>query len=72
MIPNYVDEIMEWKLPTTGTELKSFLGFCGYHRSFIKDFAHLTCEMQKMKNAKGAVEWSDETKAKFEALKRCF
>ena len=63
MIPSYVDKILEWKLPSTGTELKSFLGFCGYYRSFIKDFAHLTCEMQKMKNAKGAVEWTDETQS---------
>ena len=53
MIPSYVQRILEWKLPETGKELKSFLGFTGYYRSFIKEYADLTFEMQKLKNSKG-------------------
>ena len=71
MIPSYVEKILAWQLPTTGKELQSFLGFSGYYRSFIKEYAHLTAEMNKMKNNQ-LVEWTEETKYKFEELKKCF
>ena len=71
MIPSYVQKIIDWQLPTTGKELSSFLGFCGYYRSFIKEFADLTYEMNKMKKDKD-LKWSTNTKDKFEKLKHCF
>lgn len=71
MIPSYVQRILDWPLPTTGKELRSFLGFCGYYRSFIKDFADLTYEMNKMKTGT-QLEWTEATKDKFERLKICF
>lgn len=71
MIPSYVQRILDWPLPSTGKELRSYLGFIGYYRSFIKEFADLTYEMNKMKTAT-QLEWTDSTKAKFEKLKSCF
>ena len=71
MIPRYVDRILEWPLPQTGKQLRSFLGFCGYYRTFIKDFAYLTYEMNKIKMSK-VPEWTPEVKEKFAALKECF
>ncbi len=71
MIPSYVQRIMDWPLPKTGKELRSFLGFTGYYRSFIKDYAHLTCDMNKMKTGK-LLEWNEDTKKKFQELKRAF
>ena len=71
MIPSYVDRILDWPLPQTGKELRSFLGFCGYYRAFIKDFADLTYEMNKMKTGT-QLEWTEATKSKFEKLKICF
>ena len=71
MIPSYVQRILDWPMPRTGKELRSFLGFTGYYRSFIKDYAHLTCNMNKMKNGK-LLEWNEDTKQKFKQLKECF
>lgn len=71
MIPSYVERILDWPLPKTTKELRSFLGFCGYYRSFIKEFAHLTYEMNKMKTGK-ELKWTEATKEKFEKLKQCF
>lgn len=71
MIPSYVQRILEWPLPQTGKELRSFLGFCGYYRCFIKEFADLTYEMNKMKSG-NRLEWTDATREKFEKLKTCF
>ena len=71
MIPSYVQRIMEWPLPETGKELRSFLGFTGYYRSFIKEYAHLTHEMNKMKTG-AKLEWTPPTQEKFQQLKECF
>lgn len=71
MIPSYITKVLEWPLPKTGKELRSFLGFSGYYRSFITDYANLTAEMNKMK-LENLVVWTPETQNKFEKLKRCF
>jgi hypothetical protein len=34
--PAKVKEIMEWRVPTTVTEIWSFLGLAGYYRRFIE------------------------------------
>ena len=72
MIDSYVERILSWPLPKDATELKSFLGFAGYYRSFIKDFSRLTANMNQMKNSKGPLEWSEVDKKNFEALKEAF
>lgn len=71
MIPSYVQRILDWPLPSTSKELKSFLGFTGYYRSFIPEYAHLTCEMNKIKNSSD-ISWTEITKDKFEQLKESF
>ena len=71
MIPSYVDRIIEWSLPLTGKDLKSFLGFTGYCRSFIKEYLFLTAEMNKMKQD-DTPNWDENTKLKLEKLKKCF
>ena len=71
MVPSYVERILQWPLPETGKELRSCLGFFSYYRSFIKEFADLTCEMQKLKNS-NIVQWTEATKQKFYKLKQCF
>ena len=71
MIPRYVDRVIDWPLPETGKQLRSFLGFCGYYRTFIKDFSFLTHEMNKLKMSK-TLEWTPEIKEKFHKLKEAF
>jgi len=71
MIPSYVDRVLQWPLPQTGKDLRSFLGFSGYYRSFIKDYSRLTSQMNQLKTAK-EVEWTEQAKRDFEELKQCF
>ena len=71
MIPSYVEKILSWPLPTTGKDLKSFLGFTGYYRSFIKEYSGLTAEMNKAKLDR-EVKWTENMKSKFETLKYKF
>lgn len=37
--PEKIETIKTWPLPTTLKQLRSFLGFAGYYRRFIKDYA---------------------------------
>uniref|UniRef100_A0A3B3RIE0 Gypsy retrotransposon integrase-like protein 1 n=1 Tax=Paramormyrops kingsleyae TaxID=1676925 RepID=A0A3B3RIE0_9TELE len=39
--PSKVEAVVSWPRPQTVTELRSFLGFCGYYRRFVKDFSRL-------------------------------
>ena len=71
MIDDYVARILDWPLPQDAAQLKSFLGFTGYYRSFIKDYSKLTNHMNRMKKDKIPV-WTEEAKANFEALKQAF
>ncbi|KAG1937128.1 interleukin-1 receptor accessory protein-like 1-A, partial [Pimephales promelas] len=39
--PSKIEAVMSWPKPQTVTELRAFLGFCGYYRRFVKDFSKL-------------------------------
>ena len=71
MKPEYVDKILKWPTPTTPKELSSFLGFCGYYRTFIKDFSKLTGEMDAQKRKK-TLDWTEEMDENFKTLKKLF
>ena len=38
-VENELVAVRDWKRPENVTEVRSFIGFCGYYRRFIKDFA---------------------------------
>ena len=39
--PAKVKEIMEWSIPTTITDIRSFLGLVGYYLRFIEGFSKI-------------------------------
>jgi hypothetical protein len=36
--PSKIQQVMEWKAPTSASEIGSFLGLVGYYHCFILDF----------------------------------
>ena len=70
--PDKIKKVAGWPVPTNTAELRTFLGFSGYYRRFVKNFAQITKPLthiltgdpkyQKKKKFKltkktGAVEW---------------
>jgi hypothetical protein len=46
--PDKVQEVMNWKPPTTVCQIRSFLGLVGYYRRFIPDFSEIAKPTTKL------------------------
>uniref|UniRef100_A0A3B5PZG8 Gypsy retrotransposon integrase-like protein 1 n=1 Tax=Xiphophorus maculatus TaxID=8083 RepID=A0A3B5PZG8_XIPMA len=79
--PAKIKVVANWPVPTTATELRSFLGFASYYRRFVEGFAkmaaplhrraaELTSKGPKRKATQSIVgAWTEECQQSFEALK---
>ena len=80
--PDKIQTVLQWKRPTTLTELRSFLGFASYYRRFVAGFPKhagplhkLVAEVQDKKkcggtNAKLGNRWDDHWEQAFQTLKQ--
>ena len=57
--------IRSWPVPTSGAELASVLGFLGYYRESVVEFAKLMSEMNALKTKKVwvPVDWTSGMQA---------
>ena len=69
MVQEYIQKILDWKLPETSKQLASFLGFTGYYQRSIPDYGKLTALLNDMKTQESPLKWSNEAKECFEKLK---
>ena len=80
--PDKISAVADWKQPTGVKELRSFLGFCGYYRRFVNQFAQIAGPLHELVNSclhelkvnkrlsvPFAHRWSRECQAAFEELK---
>ena len=78
--PKKVEAVAKWPTPKTVYDVRSFLGFVGYYRRFIKDFSKIAkpirevitgLENQSKRSAKKTfVEWTEAADSAFEHLKK--
>jgi hypothetical protein len=67
--PSKVQDILEWKPPTTVHQVRSFLGLAGYYRRFIPDFSRLVKPITSLLKNDTKFNWSLECNEAFEKLK---
>ena len=68
--PTKVEAVMEWKQPTTVTEIRSFLGLAGYYRRFIKGVSQIALPMTKLTRKDTPFVWTPECEESFQTLKK--
>ena len=71
MQEDYIARILDWPTPTTPKELLALLGFFGYYRTFIPEYASLTYDMNKQKTAK-ELAWTEVMDTQLALLKDKF
>lgn len=64
-----IKAVLNFPLPRTSTEIKSFLGLVGYYRKFIKDFSKLTQPLTQCLKKKNKLEITPTYVESFEKCK---
>ena len=64
-----IEAVVNWKLPRSVTEVRSFLGLVGYYRRFVKVFSVIASPLTKLLRKGVKFEWSDNCQNSFEQLK---
>jgi hypothetical protein len=52
-----VQEVMNWKPPTTVRQIQSFLRLAGYYQRFIPDFSRIAKPMTELLKKGAKFEW---------------
>ena len=64
-----IEAVMNWKPPRNVTEVRSFLGFAGYYRRFVKGFSIIASSLTRLLRKGVKFEWDDKCQSSFERLK---
>uniref|UniRef100_A0A669D8G6 ribonuclease H n=1 Tax=Oreochromis niloticus TaxID=8128 RepID=A0A669D8G6_ORENI len=75
--PDKISAVMDWPVPDTIRQVRSFLGLAGYYRRFVSGFAKIARPLTALltgvpvnkKTDRRKVQWSPECQTAFEALK---
>ena len=67
--PSKVQEVMDWKAPTSVHEVRSFLGLAGYYRRFIPDFSKIAKPMTRLLQKDEKYKWTPECETSFHTLR---
>jgi hypothetical protein len=70
MDPTKVKEIMAWSIPTTVTEIQSFLGLEGYYRRSIEGFSKIAKPMTLLLEKGREFKWDEKCQDSFDQLKK--
>lgn len=76
--PGKVSAVKDWKAPRTVRQVRSFLGFVGYYRRFIKDFSKIANSLNQLLVGTGRnrgrgspnVDWDANCESAFQTLKQ--
>ena len=71
--PKKIEAVTKWPTPKTVYDVRSFLGFVGYYRRFIKNFSKISKPIREvitgLENQSTYIDWSDAANTAFEQLK---
>ena len=68
--PEKVKAVAEWPIPTTLTELRSFVALASYYRRHIQNFAEIARPLHNLTKKGCPFEWGADQQSAFEKLKQ--
>jgi hypothetical protein len=68
--PGKVKKLLEWKTPTSVSEVRSFLGLAGYYQRFILNLSNITKLVTEVLKKGRKYVWSDTCDEAFKHLKK--
>ena len=68
--PMKIEAISKRLVPTSVTEIRSFLGLAGYYRRFVKEFWSLAAPLTALTKKNRKFEWTNKCEQSFQELKR--
>jgi hypothetical protein len=67
--PSKVQEVMDWKPPTSVHQIRSFLGLAGYYRRFIPNFSKIAKPMTEWLKKGVKFSWDQKCEDAFHTLR---
>ena len=68
--PVKTQKVANWPVPTSKREVQQFLGFAGYYRRFIREFAHTARPLYRLTERTATFKWTNECADAFQALRQ--
>ena len=65
-----VEAVVNWKRPSSVTEIRSFLGLAGYYRRFVQGFSSIAAPLTKLTRKNVPFVWTDHCEESFQELKK--
>jgi len=67
--PSKVQEVMDWKPPSSVHQIRCFLGLAGYYRRFIPDFSRIAKPMTELLKKEVKFRWDEKCEKAFHTLR---
>jgi hypothetical protein len=65
MDPSKVQDVLSWNVPTSVSDIQSFLGLARYYRRFIKGFLKISKPMTELLEKDKKFKWTPACEASF-------
>jgi hypothetical protein len=60
--PEKITAVRDWPIPTSVTEIRSFIGITSYYRRFIENFSNVAYPLTRLTQKDKKFEWSEDCK----------
>ena len=64
-----VEAIVNWPIPQTVRDVRSFLGLCSFYRRFVRGFSNIAAPLTELTKEKKAWAWDSDCELAFTQLK---
>jgi hypothetical protein len=68
--PSKVQDVLTWNVPTSVSDIQSFLRLAGYYWRFIEGFSNISKPMTELLERDKKFEWTSACEARFQELKK--